>query len=223
MPIVRPSGAGDEALGNGEVRNGGTLIKGGGLTSESPMTKSLTEADLADDVGASYGSKVIAQDGTGSEFTDRVGISGAKPGAVVGGTTELGYKADGTEWVVQGGNVTQTLAGGAYTGLVGGAAGPNSTRGSVNKIESTRLYGKVTVDAQAAPASGYNSFATKSNGPGGAGGTAANFVRPSGAGDEASADSAANATRAIPGELTYMFGGKSPVTNNYKAQDSAEN
>ena len=54
MPIVRPSGAGDEALGNGEVRNGGTLIKGGGLTSESPMTKSLTEADLADDVGVPY-------------------------------------------------------------------------------------------------------------------------------------------------------------------------
>ena len=119
--------------------------------------------------------------------------------------------------------MTQTLAGSAYTGLVGGASGPDPTRGSVNKIESTRLYGKVEVDVLAVPATGYNSFVTKSNGPGGAGGTAADFVRPSGAGDESSADSAANATRAIPGELTYMFGGKLPVTNSYKAQDSAEN
>lgn len=222
MPTVAPSGAGDQPA---VARNdGGTLIKGGGLTSESPMTKSFTEADLADDFGQPYGSKVIAKAGAagdGEAFTDRVGISGAVPGAIVEGVTQLGYQADGTEWVVQGGNVTQTLAGNAYTGLVGGAAGPASSDG-INELESTRLLGKVDVDVLARPASGYNSFVTKSDGPGGPGGTLANYVRPSGAGDEASNDDEANTTRALPGELTYMFGGKLPKSDNYKARDQRE-
>lgn len=223
MPTVRPSGAGDEAVGAGEVKNGGTIIKGGGLTSESPMTRSVQLSELADDQGQPYGSKVIAQDGNGGLYTDKVGISGAVPGAVAEGTTELGYEADATEWVVQGGNVTQTLAGNAYTGLVGGAAGPDPTRDHVNQLETTRAYGAVTIDPLAAPASGYNSWVTKGASPGGKNpGDLVNFVRPSGAGDEASNDNEANTTRAVPGELTYMFGGKLPKQDNYKARDSAE-
>jgi hypothetical protein len=223
MPTVRPSGAGDEAVGAGEVRNGGTVIKGGGLTSESPMTRSIELSELADDQGQSYGSKVIAQDGNGGLYTDKVGISGAVPGAIVAGQTELGYKADGTEWVVQGGNVTQTLAGNAYTGLVGGAAGPDPTRDHINQLETTRAYGAVTIDPYAAPGSGNPSWNTKGVSPGGKNpGDLVNFVRPSGAGDENSSDDAANTTRAVPGELTYMFGGKLPQSDNYKARDSAE-
>lgn len=223
MPTVRPSGAGDEAVGAGEVRDGGAIVKGGGLTSESPMTRSIDVSELADDQGTPFGSKVIAQDGNGSEFTDKVGISGAVPGNVVEGTTELGYKADETEWVVQGGNVTQTLAGNVYTGLVGGAAGPDNRRDSTNELESTRAYGQVDVDILAPAASGYNSWVTKGTSAGGKNpGDQVNFIRPSGVGDEASADEAANETRAVPGELTYMFGGKLPTSDNYKARDSAE-
>ena len=59
MPTVRPSGAGDEAVGTGEVRNGGTVIKGGS-NAAGVMTKNLSLASLADDDGASFGSKVIA-------------------------------------------------------------------------------------------------------------------------------------------------------------------
>jgi hypothetical protein len=187
------------------------------------MTKNLAISELADDFGQSYGSKVIAQVGTGSQYTDRVGVSGAVARAIVDGTTELGYNANATEWVVKGGNVTRTLAGNAYTGLIGGAAGPNPTRDHVNEIESTRLYGNVDVDVLAAPASGINSFVTKSSGPGGAGGTLTNFIDPAVAGGAtASNDSAGNATRAVPGELTYMFGGKLPKLDSYKARDSAE-
>jgi hypothetical protein len=220
MPTVAPTGNGDQVAV--PKQNGGTVIKGGGLSSESPMTKSLTLSDLADDQGRPHGSRVIAKDGSLGEWSDNVGISGAKVGGIVAGVTQLGYKADSTEWVVVGGNVTQTLAGSSYDGLVGGAAGPDPTRDHVNQIESTRVYGLVDVDIFAVPSSGYNSFVTKSSGPGGAGGSVSNFVRPSGAGDQASADTAANTTRALPGELTYMFGGKAPQTTSYKAKDSAE-
>ncbi len=219
MATVAPSGAGDQPAV--ENRNGGTVVHGGTPASDSPINNNLILSTLADDVGQSYGSKVIAQDGTGSQYTDKVGISGAVPGAITEGTTQLGYQANGTEWVVQGGNVTTTLGGVANTLLIGGAAdvhGADPLRGSTTQSSGTHLYGTVDIDVLAAPASGYNSFVTKSGNTG----VASDFVRPSGAGDEASADAAANTTRAIPGELTYMFGGKNPQSDDYKAQDSYE-
>lgn len=219
MATVAPTGNGDQVAA---PRNGGTILHGGNLSADSPMTRNIVISELADDFGQAYGSKVIAKAG-GDIYTDRVGISGAVPGNIVAGTTELGYKADGTEWVVVGGNVTRTLAGSAYTGLIGGAEGPDSTRDSTYELETTRLLGVVDVDTLAAPASGYNSFVTKSNGPGGAGGTVSNFINPAVAGGAtASADSAANSTLAVPGELTYMFGGKLPQNDDYKARNVRE-
>ena len=50
MPIVRPSGAGDEVLGNAEVRDGGTILKGGS-NAAGIFTKSLSLAEVADDQG----------------------------------------------------------------------------------------------------------------------------------------------------------------------------
>ncbi len=221
MPTVAPTGNGDQVAA--PVNNGGTLIKGGGLTSESPMTKSFTESDLADDFGQSFGSKVIAKDGTGSQYTDRVGISGVKSAGIIGGETELGYNADGTEWVVVGGNVTTTLAGESYTGLTGGQAGPDPTRDHINELETTRALGKVDIDILARPSSGINSFASKGVSDGGYNpGDEIEFIRPSGAGDETSDDKAGSPTAAVPGELTYMFGGTLPATDNYKARDTKE-
>jgi hypothetical protein len=224
MPTVAPSGGGVHAAA--ERRNGGTIVHAGTLGSDSPMTKNLSVSDLADDLGQPYGSRVIAKVGTGSEFTDRVGVSGVRPAAVVGGQTQLGYNADSSEWVIRGGNVTRTLGGFSNTAMIGGAAGvhgANPTRDSINQLESTRLYGQVDIDILARPASGYNSFVTKSAGPGGAGGTLSRFIDPAVAGGAAnSADAAGNPTRAVPGELTFMFGGKLPKQENYKARDSAE-
>ncbi len=215
MATVAPSGGGVHAAV--EKRDGGTVLNGGTFTSESPMTKNLSLADVADDVGAGFGSKVIAKV-DGGIYSDRVGISGAVPGSVVGGTTELGYNASNSEWVVIGGNVTTTLGGNAYTGLIGGAAGPNSTRDFVAELETTRDYGTVGVDVFAMPSSGWNGWVTKTGG-----GTEVEFIDPAIAGGAtASTDSAANTTRAVPGELVYMNGGKLPKQDNYKAKDSAE-
>lgn len=216
MPIVAPTGNGSNSAV--EKRNGGTVLHGGTLSSASPMTKNLTLANIADDFGQSYGSKVIAQDGTGSKYTDRVGISGAVPGAIVDGTTVLGYNADATEWVVKGGKVTTTLGGVANTTLIGGQAGPNPTRDSTNQLEKTRNYGVVSINVLAHPSSGLHPERTIVGG-----GSAKNFIDPAVAGGATnSADSAANATRAVPGELVYMYGAKLPKQDNYKSKESYE-
>jgi len=221
MPTVAPSGAGDQPAV--EKRDGGTVIKGGNVAANSPMSKTISEAELADDQGGPLGSKVIASDGAGTQYTDKHGIKDAIGTAVTDGVTQLGYQANAQEWVVQGGNVTTTLGGVAYTDLIGGAAdieGANPNRDSTYQLEKGVQYGVVDIDILAAPASGYQSWVTKSGNTG----VPFDYVRPSGAGDVAASgsDGAANTTRSVPGELTYMFGGKLPTGVQYKAKDSYE-
>lgn len=216
MSIVATTGNGSAT--SVEKRDGGTVLNGGNIASTSPMTKNLSLASVADDFGKSYGSRVVAQDGTGSKYTDRVGISGAVPGAIVAGSTVLGYNADSTEWVVKGGNVTITLGGVANTTLRSGAAGPKPDRDSTNQLETTRSLGTKTINVLAHPSSGLHPERTLTGG-----GSLKNFINPAVAGGATdSADSAANATRAVPGELVYRYGGALPKMDNYKAKDSKE-
>tara|TARA_Y100000004_G_scaffold127986_1_gene144122 strand:+ start:2061 stop:2699 length:639 start_codon:yes stop_codon:yes gene_type:complete len=211
MPTVRPSGAGDEAVGNGEVRDGGTVLKGGS-NAAGVMTKSLSLADVADDVGQAFGSKVVANDGTGSEFTDKVGVGKAQSGGTIA------YNADGTEWVVKGGNVTTTLGGVANTTLIGGQAGPDPVRDNIAQLETTRDYGVLDLDVLAAPASGLNSFRTITGG-----GVEKNYIDPAVAGGATNSnDSAANTTRAIPGEFVYRNGSANPIQDNFKSKEAPE-
>ena len=222
MPIVRPSGAGDETLGTGEVRNGGTILKGGS-NAAGIFTKSLSLAEVADDQGQDFGSKVIAKHAGGSEvnfdFTDQAGTIKAQCGASQSGTagvTELGYKADATEWVVKGGNVTRTLGGSADLSLIGGAAGPDPVRDNIAQLETTRDYGVLDLDVLATPASGFKSFRTITGG-----GVQKNFINPAVAGGSTNSnDSAANTTRAVPGELVYRTGAANPKQDDYKSKEA---
>lgn len=219
MPTVRPSGAGDEAVGAGAKNNGGTVIQGGS-NAAGVMTKNLSLADIADDFGESFGSKVIANHGNGSTTTDRAGVINAVGGSGTAGVTQMGFTANATQWVVQGGNVTTTLGGSANTALASPAAdsnGANATRSSVTSNNNRKRIGAIDIDVYAQPSTTINGFVTRTGA-----GNNANLVAPSGAGDVAANDEAANTTRAVPGELTYMFGGKNPKQDNYKAKDSPE-
>ena len=207
---------GNGAAASVPANNGGTLLKGGAASSTSTFT-TIALSTLPNLQGSAIGSKVVSHTGNGSAETDRIGVSGAVPGGFASQTV-LGYTASSTEWVVMGGNVTRTLAGTAYTGLIGGATdinGANPLRGSTMQSSGTRLLGTVAIDTYAVPATGISSYRTKSGNTG----VASDFVRPSGAGDEASADVAANSTRAVPGKLTYIMGG-TPTTDNYSPQDA---
>lgn len=209
MPTVRPSGAGDEAVGLGEVRDGGTVLKGGS-NAAGVMTNSLSLAEIADDLGQSYGSKVVSKGGA-AEY-DRVGVDKAQSGG------SLAYNADGTEWVMKGGNVSTTLGGVANTTLIGGAAGPDPVRNNIAVLETTRDHGQRDVDVLAVPASGFNSWITITGG-----GSVVNYIDPAVAGGATnSTDSAANTTRAIPGEFVYRDGSANPIQDNFKSKEAPE-
>ncbi len=211
MSTVRPSGAGDEAVGTAEKVNGGAILNGGS-NAAGIMTKSLSLADVADDFGESFGSKVVANDGTGSTTTDRAGTTTAR------GAGTLAYNASATQWVVQGGNVTTKLNNAANTALISAAAdseGANATRDNITSNVNRKKIGATDIDVYAKPSTTINGFVTR---------TGAGTDQPfkTGHSTGTATDDAANPTLAVPGELTYMAGGKNPTTDEYKAKNAPE-
>ena len=208
MSTVRPSGAGDEAVGTAEKVNGGAILNGGS-NAAGIMTKSLSLADVADDFGESFGSKVVANDGAG---TDKAGTTTAR------GAGTLAYTATATQWVVQGGNVTTKLNNAANTALISAAAdseGANATRDNITSNVNRKKIGATEIDVYAKPSTAYNGFVTR---------TGAGTDQPfkTGHSTGTATDDAANPTLAVPGELTYMAGGKNPTTDEYKAKNAPE-
>jgi hypothetical protein len=195
------------AKGSGStVNDGGTIVKAGNIAAGSPITSSLGVNTLADDFGQSFGSKVVAQDGTSSD-----GFVGVKK-AQTGGS--LAYNASATEWVVRGGNVTSTLGGVANSVLVSAASDRNGATITdyINenlKVSRNGLYSDASFDVLAAPSTAMVPGRNRGTGAG----TTVTL----------SSDNAAAPTRAVPGELTYHFGaGSGPKNDEYKAKDVAE-
>jgi len=202
------------------VRNdNGTIVKAGNVASDGPVTKVLGLNELADDMGTSFGSKVVANDGTGAATTDRAGVAKA----VSGGT--LAFNASATQWIMRGGNVSTTVGGVANDTLVGGArdysANLNdfSTEVARTKI-SDRLIGSKAdeaFDIFAAPSTNIVPGRTKGSNAG----NATTMVKP--ADGTAAVASEIAPSQAVPGELTYHFGALGdPTTDEYKAKNVVE-
>ena len=196
------------------VNDGGTVVKGGGVASDSPMTNSLGLNTLADDFGTSFGSKVVAQADSG----DKAGVAKA----VSGGT--LAYSAGATEWVIRGGNVSTTLGGVSNDVLAGAARDTGdlndfATEAARTKI-SDRLIGSKADEA-------FNMFARPSSAivpgrtKGSNAGNVSTMVNP--ADGTAAVATEIAPSQAVPGELTYFFGElAAATTDEYKAKNAAE-
>jgi len=216
MATVRPSGAGDVAVGTGEVKDGGSLFQAGNAdTTTGPISNAVTIVDTVNDL-RDIGSKVVANDGTGAATTDRVGVAKA----LSGGT--LAYKSTASQWIMRGGGITTTLSNVASTAFATTAADwKGVVRDNVHELITTRQLGTGggTFDINATPSTQITPNFTKGAGAG----TVVTYVAPSGTGGHAAIDNAASTSRAIPGELTYHFGGlAAPTTDEYKAKDTYE-
>ena len=197
------------------VRNdAGTVVKGGTPASDSPIQNVKSLADLADDFGTSFGSKVVAQADTG----DKAGVAKA----VSGGT--LAYQAGATEWVVRGGNVTSTLGGVANDILVSPARDTGDLNDFATEVARTKISDRL-VGSKADEA--FNIYARPSTDivPGRTKGTDAGvvstMVNPADGTDAVASEIAPS--QAVPGELTYFFGELAvATTDEYKAKNVAE-
>ena len=198
----------------GVKNDGGSVVKGGNVASDSPMTNSLGLNTLADDFGTSFGSKVVAQADTG----DKAGVAKA----VSGGT--LAYQASATEWVVKGGNVASTL-GGVSNDIL---ASPARDTGDLNDFATEAARTKISdrlVGSKADEA--FNMFARPSSAivpgrtKGSNAGNVSTMVNP--ADGTAAVATEIAPSQAVPGELTYFFGElAAATTDEYKAKNVAE-
>lgn len=211
MATVAPTGDGAQAAA--PRNNGGTAIGVNGKGADSQITKAIGVYELANDVGADFGSKVVANDGTLGSTTDSVGVTKA----VSAGT--LAFTPNATQWIMRGGNVTTTIGGVENTLLVGGGSDyDGSINDNIHQLVTTRTIGSGngTFDFYARPSTDITPNYTKGAGAG----TLVEFVQVDGT--TAATDDAATPTRAVPGELTYRFGGPLPQNSDYKARDSYE-
>ena len=198
------------------VRNdAGTVVKGGTPASDSPIQNVKSEADLADDFGTSFGSKVVAQDGAAGDYA---GVAKA----VSGGT--LAYQAGATNWVVRGGNVTTALGGVANDILVSPARDTGdlndfATEAARTKI-SDRLVGSKAneaFDIYARPSTALVPGRTKGSNAG----VVTTMVNPADGTPAVATEIAPS--QAVPGELTYFFGELAvATTDEYKSKVVAE-
>jgi len=206
------------------VVDGGTVVRAGGKASDSPVTNALGLNTLADDQGASFGSKVVANVGTGASTTDRVGVSGAIAANAADGAS-IAFNAGATNWVMRGGNVTTSLNGVANTQLIGGA---RDFLGDLNDVDTRVARTKISDVTQGSGVSEeFNIFARPSTEIvpgrtiGGGAGETLTFTNPAD-GSAAVANEIAPSGR-VPGELTYHFGAlAAPTNDDYKAKDQFE-
>lgn len=205
------------AKGSGStVNNGGTVLAAGTL-SDSPMTQVLNVNDLAKE--GDYGSKVVAHDGTADDYAGvTTAASGLAGGLAYFPNPQEGERnfimmaaGDSAAKINNADSTLLTIPGAEYAGVF---------RDTIHKVVSTRrigAYASAEFDVLAAPSTAMVPGRTKGSGAG----SASNFVQMDGS--TAAADDAASPTRAVPGELTYHFGGLGrPTTDEYKAKDSYE-
>lgn len=209
------------AKGSGStVNDGGTVVNGGNIGSDNPMTKNIGLNEL--ETGSEYGSKVVANNGAGGEYTDPQGVTTAKSA----GTGGLAYFPDALagerNFIVKAaGDSASKINNDAVTLLnVPGAEYDGVGRDTIHKMVKTRKlgsYATASFNVLATPSSGVVPGRTKGSGAG----NNANFVQIDGS--TAATDDAATPTRSVPGELTYHFGGLGkPTSSDYKAKDAYE-
>lgn len=207
--------------GGAEKVDGGTLVNAGTPASDSPITETMNPNELK--TGSEYGSKVLANAATGDAFTDPAGVQKVKSGGTGGLAYFPDHRAGERNFIIKAAGATGAgkINNDASTLLtIPGAEYDGVGRDGIHGTLSTRQRG---TDATAA----FNVLATPGSGvvPGRTVGTNAgseqDFVTTSGVGP--AVDDAANPTRAVPGELTYHFGGLGkPTTDEYKARDANE-
>ncbi len=223
MPTVQVTDGSSAVTDSSTKNDGGAVVKGGNPASDSPITKNLNLNEL-DTMGTvnEYGSQVKTNDGTGASTTDPAGAQAVKSAGTGGfaysparGERNFIIRGAGSEGAGKINNDSSTLltVPGSDTAVDGG-------RDSLHSTISDRLVGSaadVAYDVLAVPSTERFPGRTKGSNAG----NASTYVNP--ADGSAAVSTEIVPTRAVPGELTYHFGGiAKPTTDEYKAKDAFE-
>lgn len=195
-----------------KVNDGGTVVNGGNVSSDNPMTNNIGLNSL--NTGIDSGSKVVAQDGNAGDYA---GVTKARASGA--GTLAYFPTADQRNFLLRGAGDTSAKINNAANTAVSLPKGAGTVN-SINKVVTARQLGSLSdraFDVLARPSTAMVPGRTKGTGAG----TSYNYVQKDGS--TAATDDAASPSLNIPGELTYHFGAlAAPTTDEYKAIDAYE-
>jgi hypothetical protein len=207
-----------------KVNDGGTAVAAGEGSDVITVVKNLN--DMA--TGSEYGSKVKADTDGGAATADPHGITTAKTGG--GGLAYFpDHRAGDRNFIVRGAGDEAGKINNVASALLRqtGAEFDGVGRDTIHHTIADRKLG--SHDPGAAATAAFDILAVPSTQvvPGRTKGTgfgaALAFNATTGDGTVAATDDAATPTRAVPGELTYHFGGLAKPTNDlYKARDGSD-
>jgi hypothetical protein len=201
--------------GNAQKNNGGTIVQAGNVDASSKAV-SLQLTSINASANKAYGSLVVADTATGNGTSDPHGVKTAKSGT--GGLAYFPNRAAGdTNFIIRGAGDNASKINNDSSTLLSVPGG--ATNVSMNKRVTTRqlgTYSTASYNILAVPNGNLVPGRTKGSGAG----TAVNFVQVDGS--TAATDAAATVSRAVPGNLTYMFGAVKAVSTSYKAKNVYE-
>ena len=169
--------------------NGSTIVNAGNVPT---TTKTINDAGFGQVIGDGEG-RYKGNPGNRRQRTPSAGnFSAPSNGGVITAKGSGTFAYDNAKGDFIAIRLTTLINGIANTTLQSGGRGKGRFTGSIHGLETYFTLPKYTTNAD-------GSYASTSS----AGGTATNYVDSAGNGSTASFDSAANPTRAIPGELVY--------------------
>jgi len=206
------------AKGSGStVNNGGTVVNAGNVASNSSVTNVIAVKDLK--TGTDSGAKVVAQGGAAAD-----GYAGVQT-ALGAGTLAYSPNASKGErnFVIRGaGDSAAKINNSASNLLKVGSRAPQAYTGLYTVLTGTTA-GTMTFDILKQPNATDAGNGVLHPGKSVSGsGSATTLANPAASSSANTTATAVNPTRSVPGELTYMFGAKTPKQDDYKARDSAE-
>ena len=220
--------ASQTAKGSGSTNNNGGVVANAGNVDGSVFTADVLAGanDINGAQGHGNGSRIIAKTGAGSgnptNATNPDGIQTSK------GSGSLAYnraRGDDMNWIIRGAGETNAgkINNTATTKLHIPAAHVDDNHGRHPlPVVSTKKHGVRQIEVTARPSTARHPEAGGSNWSGSPGGANVFTDTESADGTDPSTLALVSDTRAIPGELTYMFGGKEPARSDYKSKESYE-
>ena len=199
-----------QAVTSGAAKNNGSTIVNAGNVPVT--TKTINDAGFGQVIGDGEG-RFKGTPGNRKQRTPSAGnFSSPSNGGVITakGSGTFAYEGKAGKYI--GIRLTDAINNVDNTTLLSGGQGKGRFTGSIHGLETYFTLPKYTTNADGSHAS------TSSTG-----GTATNYIDSAGNGSTASSDSAANPTRAIPGELVYTGTSKArtgslavPTQDDYK-------
>lgn len=174
--------------------NGATVLSGGNIdTSTNTVSSAPSLKSFLDNHSHVVGSRVLAS--TGTKW--KPGVTTSKSG----GSMAYQPTKEDPQFLIR--HVASKVNNVSNTVLLFGS--DRAGRRAINPLVKTHRYHITSIDYK-------TGIATK----GGNAGDVSNYVKMDGT--TAASDDAANPTRAIPGELVYMYGALTPKQDDYKAK-----